>query len=53
MDFRLEKAEKTFRMGKGSEAAYELVRNLVHKIDEDIKNGELVKRVEEVVGILE
>lgn len=66
LDFRLEKAEKTFRMGKGSEAAYKLVRDLVPKIEEDrvlstdikklahiIKNGELVKRVEEVVGILE
>jgi histidine ammonia-lyase len=62
----MEKAKRSLRLGKGTEAAYKVVRGMVSKISEDrllssdvkrlagiIKSGELVKRVEEAVGALE
>ncbi|WP_422447348.1 histidine ammonia-lyase [Thermoanaerobacterium sp. DL9XJH110] len=66
LDFRMEKAKRSLRLGKGTEAAYKVVRGMVSKISEDrllssdvkrlagiIKSGELVKGVEEAVGALE
>lgn len=65
LDFRREK-NTLLRLGKGTNVAYNLVRELVPKIEEDrvlsndiktlveiIKSGELIKRVEEAVGGIE
>lgn len=66
LDFRFEERGCFSDLGKGTKRAYELIREVVPKIEEDrvlsrdikklahlIKSGELVKRVEEAVGTLE
>ncbi|MGB9839981.1 aromatic amino acid lyase, partial [Thermovenabulum sp.] len=66
LDFRFEERGCLSDLGKGTRRAYELIRDVVPKIEEDrvlsrdikklahlIKSGELVKKVEEAVGTLE
>lgn len=65
LDFRMEK-NRSLKLGKGTDVVYKAVRDIVPKIVEDrvlsvdvkkltniIKSGELVKKVEEVIGELE
>ncbi|KXG78682.1 Histidine ammonia-lyase [Fervidicola ferrireducens] len=65
LDFRMEK-NRSLKLGKGTDVVYKAVRDIVPKIVEDrvlsidvkkltniIKNGELVRKIEEAIGDLE
>ncbi|SHM34394.1 histidine ammonia-lyase [Caldanaerovirga acetigignens] len=65
LDFRMEK-NRSIKLGKGTDVTYKIVRDIVPKIVEDrvlsldvkklaniIKSGELVRKIEGVIGELE